>query len=204
MRKLLLFLFLLLSLTASPQISSHYETVDTRTINTVGSGECSIRFTIDTVSRILVVKDQATGCSKTIFLRKLSPIIFRAGQFVTWGYDRVKGPKNIRSVSFTEYLNGNLASVNMYTDSVVTMFYITEQLQAYKYLDNPPFYEFPIVDSYTNIHNILHVYYASSPFINWSTLSLGLSYKNFLFWYNHIPPDEFTPKFELSYSKIIW
>jgi len=76
---------------------------------------------------------------------------------------------------------------------------------SYKYTDNPPWKIFPIAEAYvyTDRKYSFQTYYASSPYVSWHTLSIGVSRRNITFWYNPIPPDEFSPTFEVSFIKII-
>lgn len=76
-------------------------------------------------------------------------------------------------------------------------------MSTYRYVDNPPLETFPIVEAFAHSRYI-HVYYAHSPCVQWNTLSIGASVKTFTFWWNAIPADVYTPKFEIEFIKIIW
>lgn len=92
-------------------------------------------------------------------------------------------------------------------DSIIALWgFLHMHAAAYKYTDNPPWETFPIAEAYvyTDRKYSLQCYYAYSPHVSWHTLSIGASRKNITFWYNPIPPDEYSPTFELTFIKIIW
>lgn len=90
-------------------------------------------------------------------------------------------------------------------DSIIALWgFLNIHMSAYKYT-SPPFYTFPIAEAYiyTDRKYSFQAYYASSPYVSWYTLSIGVSRRNITFWYIPVPPDEFSPTFELILIKPI-
>lgn len=107
--------------------SSSYEVIDFKNVKTLRSDACNINFVVDTAGKALTMTNLENGKISLIILIQKSSFILSNSQFKTWGYIKVKATSPVKNVSFTEFSSGKLASVNMYTDSLAIIFYISEK-----------------------------------------------------------------------------